>query len=268
MPVLLSPSHSLTRISLGILIAANLSAQTPAPVASPQAAWTKKTPWGEPDLSGVWQQRFVDKNGRPVVGLDLAAFTDIPYQPWSKEKYDYNKTSKGQAYDPESACLPAGVPRSTGLPYPFRLLQQPGLIAMLIEGNVHTYRMIFMDGKPHPEDVNPTWMGHSTGKWEGTTLVIDSVGFNDKTWLDPGGHVHTDKLHTIERFTRTNKQTIDYKIIIDDAGAYTKPYEGGFNLRYSENQELFEYVCQQANYASELMVGDKTKVDRTSQIVP
>ena len=232
------------------------------PAAAPQAnqapaatqAWTKKTPWGESDLSGVWQQRFVDKNGRPVVGLDLADFADIPYQPWSKEKYDYNKTSKGQAYDPESACLPAGVPRSTGLPYPFRLLQQPGLIAMLIEGNVHTYRMILMDGKPHPPDVNPTWMGHSIGKWDGTTLVIDTVGFNDKTWLDPGGHIHTDELHTIERFTRLSETALRYEFTIDDPGAYTKPWGWSYVLVGHPDWEIIEYVCNENNKDVEHMI--------------
>jgi len=223
-----------TRLIFAFLFAFTASAQPPPK--APAAPWTKKTPWGEPDLSGVWQQNFM-RNGRPVVGLDLADFTDIPYQPWSKDKYLYNKTSKGQAYDPESACLPAGVPRSTGLPYPFRLLQQPGLIAMLIEGNIHTYRIILMDGKPHPKDINPTWMGHSVGHWEGETLVVDTVGFNDKTWLDPGGHVHTDQMHTTERFTRQSETALRYDFTIDDP-----------------DWEIIEYVCNENNKDVEHMI--------------
>jgi hypothetical protein len=228
-------------------------ASGPGAAKAPQAAWTKKTAWGDPDFSGVWQQRFLDKRGRPVVGLDLADFTEIPYQPWSKEKYEFNKTPKGQVLDPEAACLPAGVPRSTGLPYPFRLMQSPGLIAMLIEGNVHTYRL-FLVNQEHPKDVNPTWMGHSVARWEGETLVVDTIGFNDKTWLDPGGHVHTDKLHVIERFTRPTENALRYEFTIDDPGAYTKPWGWSYVLEGHHNWELTEYVCNENNKDVEHMI--------------
>jgi hypothetical protein len=241
-------------LAAGMLMALHAHAQTPAPPSPAKpvpTAWTAKTPWGEPDLSGVWQQRFVNQNGRPVVGLDLADFTEIPYQPWSQQKYDYNKTPAGQVFDPESACLPAGVPRSTGLPYPFRLLQQPGLIAMLMEGNVHSYRLISMQDhtgvKPRPQDLNPTWMGHSTGHWEGPTLVVDTAGFNDKTWLDPGGHVHTDQMRTAERFTRLSETRLRYEFTIDDPGAYTKPWGWSYVLEGHPDWEIIEYVCNENN---------------------
>jgi hypothetical protein len=126
-----------------------------------------------------------------------------------------------------------------------------------------------MDGRNHPENLTPTNYGHSIGWWDKDTFVVDTVGYNEDFWLDRRGLPHTEQLHTIEHFTRTDKNTIDYKITIDDPGAYTKPYEGGFNLRYNENQELFEYVCQQANYAHELMVGGESRtVSRSSPIVP
>jgi len=226
------------------------------PLVSAQSWQVKRTPSGEPDFSGVWQQRFVDKNGRPVVGLDLADFTEIPYQPWSKMQYEFNKTGVGQASDPEAHCLPAGVPRSTGLPYPLRLMQSPGLIVMLLEGNVHTYRMILMD-KEHPKDPNPTWMGHSTGKWEGDTLVVDTVGFNNGTWLDPGGHVHTDKMHVIERFTRIAENRLRYEFTIDDPGAYTKPWGWSYALELHPDWEIIEYVCNENNKDVEHMPGAK-----------
>lgn len=224
----------------------------PAP-AKQEAPWTKKTPWGDPDLSGVWQQQFRDRNGRPVVGLDLADFVEIPYQPWSKEKYDFNQTGKGQATDPESYCLPAGVPRTTGLPYPFRFMQSPDLIAMLIEGNVHSYRMIFMN-KEHPKDVNPSWMGHSVGKWEGDTLVIDTLGSNDKTWLDPGGHVHSDQMRVTERFTRLTENQLRYEFTIDDPIAYTKPWGWSYVLVGHHDWEIIEYVCNENNKDIEHMI--------------
>lgn len=205
-----------------------------------------RTPWGTPDFSGVWQQNFRDKNGRPVVGLDLADFTEIPYQPWSKAQYEFNQTGKGQAEDPEAHCLPAGVPRSTGLPYPLRFMQSPELIAILLEGNVHSYRLILMN-KEHPKDPNPAWMGHSTGRWDGETLVIDTIGFNDKTWLDPGGHVHTDRMRTIERFTRIAHDRLHYEFIIDDPGAYTKPWGWSYALELHPDWEIIEYVCNENN---------------------
>jgi hypothetical protein len=223
------------------------------PKPAPEAPWTKENPWGEPDLSGVWQQRFVDAQGRPVVGLDLDDFAQIPYTPQSRAAYDFNQTGKGQAADPEAACLPAGVPRSTGLPYPLRLMQAPGLIAILHEGNVHSYRLVLMN-KEHPADVNPTWMGHSVGKWEGETLVIDTVGFNDRTWLDPGGHIHSDKLRTVERFTRLTENQLKYEFTIDDPIAYTKPWGWSYVLQGHHDWEIIEYVCNENNKDIEHMV--------------
>jgi hypothetical protein len=223
------------------------------PKAAPEAPWTKKTLWGDPDFSGVWQQRFTDKNGRPVVGLDLADFTDIPYTPESKARYDFNKTAKGQVNDPESACLPAGVPRTTGLPYPFRFVQTQNLIAMLIEGNVHSYRVILMN-QEHPKDLNPTWMGHSVGKWDGDTLVIDTIGMNDKTWLDPGGHIHSDKMHIVERFTRLTENGLRYEFTIDDPVAYTKPWGWSYVLLGHHDWEIIEYVCNENNKDIEHMI--------------
>jgi hypothetical protein len=240
------------------IVSAQQSVPTPKPAgaakpqAPPEAPWTKKTPWGEPDLSGVWQQRFM-KNGRPVVGLDLADFTEIPYQPWSKQKYEFNSTPQGQATDPEGYCLPAGVPRTTGLPYPIRLIQQPGLIAMLIEGNVHSFRIIKMPSpdavaaRPKVEDLNPTWMGHSIGHWEGDVLVVETAGFNDKTWLDPGGHVHTDQMRTTEKFKRLTENRLQYEFTIDDPGAYTKPWGWSYVLEGHHDWEIIEYVCNENN---------------------
>lgn len=242
---------------LFVIFASIAFAQPPAgpakPKPAPEPAWTKKTPWGDPDFSGVWQQRFVDKNGRPVVGLDLDDFAEIPYTPASRAQYDFNQTGKGQALDPESACLPAGVPRSTGLPYPLRFMQSPGLIAILLEGNVHSYRLILMN-KEHPKDLNPTWMGHSVGKWEGDTLVVDTVGFNDKTWLDPGGHIHSDKLHTVERFTRLTENGLRYEFTIDDPVAYTKPWGWSYTLLGHHDWEIIEYVCNENNKDIEHMI--------------
>jgi hypothetical protein len=125
-----------------------------------------------------------------------------------------------------------------------------------------------MDGRTHPANVKPTYYGHSIGWWEGDTLFIDTVGFNEGFWMDRDGLPHTEKLHTIERITRTDAAALKYELTVDDPGAYTKPWTGGTTLRWEEGTELFEYQCQQSNYAPELMVGSHGKVDRSTLIVP
>jgi hypothetical protein len=155
-------------------------------------------------------------------------------------------------------------------PYGVEILEISDLQQIFIFdlGGPHTYRTIYMDGRAHPKELVPSYYGHSTGRWEGDTLVVDTVGFNDRFWLDRQGVPTTEKLHLTEKLTRTDYNTIKYEVTVDDPGAYTKPWTSGFNLRWTPNSELFEYICQDNNYAPELMVGSKEFVDRTSKIVP
>jgi hypothetical protein len=125
-----------------------------------------------------------------------------------------------------------------------------------------------MDGRSHPTNLTPSYYGHSIGWWEGDTLVIDTKGFVESFWWDRRGLPHTEQLHTVERLTRTNQQAMTYEFTVDDPGAYTKPFTASFALRWIPDTELFEYVCQQANYAHELMVGQAEKVDRSTTIIP
>ena len=152
--------------------------------------------------------------------------------------------SRDSKDDPEANCLPTGVPRIA--PYPWRIVQTPTHVFFLFEGNIHSYRQIFMNGT-HPADPDPSWYGHSTAKWDGDTLVVDSVGFNDKFWFDFRGHPHTEKLHTIERYTRTDLGTLVNEVTIDDPGAYSKPFTFKFTARLRPNEELMEYICQENN---------------------
>jgi hypothetical protein len=125
-----------------------------------------------------------------------------------------------------------------------------------------------MDGRSHPSNYIPDYYGHSIGWWEGDTLVVETTGFNEGFWLDRGQLPHTETLRTLERFTRTNFDTLKYELTVDDPAAYTAPFSGSLNLVWEANTELFEYVCQEANYAHELMVGRGTSVDRSTLIVP
>jgi hypothetical protein len=194
---------------------------------------------GTVDLSGVWMGSGSNsgditkglKPGEQVIMLPAAEAL--------------MKTRKSQD-DPEANCLPTGVPR--GAPYPWRIVQTPTHYFMLFEGNIHSFRQIFMDGRKHPDDPDPTWYGHSTGKWDKDTLVIDTVGFNDKFWFDYLGHPHTERLHTIERYTRTDLGNMAIEVTIDDPGAYTKPFTTLGRARLQPaGDELLEYVCQENN---------------------
>ena len=155
-------------------------------------------------------------------------------------------------------------------PYGVEIVEMPELKRVYVfdVGGPHTFRTIYMDGRTHPKKLEPNYYGHSIGRWEGDTLVIDTVGFNERFWFDRSGNPHTEQLRTIERLTRLDSATLRYELTIDDPGAYTAPFTGHVDLRLEEGTELFEYVCQQSNFAAELMVGAATSVDRSSPIVP
>jgi hypothetical protein len=175
---------------------------------------------------------------------------DVPFLPWARGIYDYNSRNNSK-YDPEGYCLPPGGPRLMATPYPMEIIQQPEhkRIFMVFEGATHIWREIYMDGRPHPrgDDLNPTYLGHSVGHWDGDTLVVDVVGFNENTWLDYYGHPHTDLLHVVEKFTRPNKATLRYEALIDDPGAYSRPWTIAWNIPWNGSGELTEYICQENN---------------------
>lgn len=196
-----------------------------------------RLPDGKPDLSGVWM------GGGPVddISVGLPKGERMPLLP-SAQKLMQARLSKD---DPEANCLPTGIPRHA--PYPWTFATAPGRLFILFEGNIHSYRQVFMDGRAHPKDPNPTWYGDSIGRWDGDTLVIDTIGFNDKFWFDFRGHPHTEKLHTVERYTRKDFGTLVREITIDDPGAYSKPFTVTFTARLMPKGELIEYICQENN---------------------
>jgi hypothetical protein len=200
---------------------------------------------GHPDLSGVWN------GGGPVGDLaqGLAPGETIPLLPAAKAIMDKRQSKD----DPEANCLPTGIPRIA--PYPWRIVQTPTHIFFLFEGNIHSYRQIFMNGT-HPADPDPSWYGHSIGTWEGDTLVVDTVGFNDKFWFDFRGHPHTEQLHTIERYTRKDLGTLENKVTIIDPGDYAKPFTLSFTARLRPKEELMEYICQENQQDSQHMIGN------------
>ena len=208
--------------------------------------------------------------GGPGVGAGRGAVgpcAPIPYMAWTRAVSDDRRRNE---LEPHTRCKPSGGPRQWLTPYGAELLElRDQKMAYIFDiGGPHTFRTIYMDGRKHPENLTPTYYGHSIGWWEGDTLVVDSVGFNERFWIDRGQLPHTDKLHLIEKYTRTSLETMRYELTVDDPAAYTTTFTGVSNLRWQADTELFEYICQQANQAYTLMVGDGTSVDRTSPIVP
>jgi len=198
---------------------------------------------GKIDLSGVW----TDGGSSPIDRLLKTGELDSLLQPWAKKLM----ASRDDSQDPYNYCMPGGPLRITG-GFAWRFVQHPTTnsthIFMLQEGNAHTYRQIFMDGRKHPEDPTPTWYGHSIGRWDGDTLVIDTIGLNDKFWLDSSGTPHTEQLHLIERWTRTDFTTLRRVVTIDDPGTFTKPFDVTYTAKLSEpGSEILEYICIENN---------------------
>src|SRR5262245_3482805 len=198
---------------------------------------------------------------------DIPKVSEVPFQPWARALYDYRR---GNQFEPHTRCKPSGGPRQFITPYGVEFVDVPELkqIYIMDLGGPHTYRTIYVDGRKHPKDLVPSYYGDSIGHWEGDTLVVDTRGFNDAFWFDRSGLPHTDRLHMIERFTRTDSKTMQYHVTIEDPGAYTRAWSSGFLLGWDPDQELFEYVCQDNNIASDLMLGSQQSIDRHRAIVP
>ena len=181
---------------------------------------------------------------------------DVPLQPWARALVKV-RHDRFLADEPYTRCKPSPGPRSFGTAYGIELLNVPGSdrIYLFTTGGPHTYREIFMDGRRHPQRIEPSDLGHSIGWWEGDTLVIDTVGFNESAWMDRFAMPHTDRLHTIERVTRVDFNTLNYEVTVDDPGAYTAPWTSGYTKRWETGTELFEYVCQENNFGPQLMIG-------------
>jgi hypothetical protein len=194
---------------------------------------------------------------------------DVPLQDWARALLDY-RHERYIADEPYTRCKPSAGPRSFATAYGVELLNIPGSnrIYLFLQGGSHTYREIFMDGRPHPNNVEPSYLGHSIGRWEGDTLVIDTVGLNEKAWMSRDALPHTSQLHLIERVSRPDFNTLKYEVTFDDPGAYTARWTSGFTKTWNSGNELFEYVCQGNNYAPELMIGVEGGAARQSEIVP
>jgi len=192
---------------------------------------------GTPDLSGIWHrtaQRYYNN-----VTADLTA-ADV--QPWAEALYQQRKPDFGKD-SMEVRCLPLG-PVATTTPYAdIKFVQTPTLIVQLLDDL--TYRQIHLDGRPLPKDPNPSWMGYSIGRWEGDTLVVETSGFTDRSWLDYDGHPHTEALRIVERYRRRDTGHLDVEVTFEDPGAYNKAWTVSVPLELFPDTEVLEFVCNE-----------------------
>ena len=209
---------------------------------------TPRTADGKPDLSGNWAPNAIRQN------VDLiGSGVEVPMQPWAAEVYKRHKESLSKE-DPEARCLPPGVPRMSTTPYPWTIVQTPKLIVIVYEGGAHVWRKVFMDGRPHDPSVQETWLGDSVGHWEGDTLVVDTVGQNDKTCIDQSGIPHSSEMHVIERIRRPDMGHLEIEHIIEDPKTFTKPWTFTTHPTLLKG-ELIEYICQENNKDVEHLLG-------------
>ena len=210
-----------------------------------------RTADGHPDLEGIWQTVNtaawdLEAHGASLgvpAGQSVVTGGLIPYRPEALARKREN-AAKRATLDPESKCFLPGVPRITYMPHPFQIVQQADKVTILYE-YLHAMRYIQMNGNPHPEGPIEWWMGDSRGRWEGNTLVVDVVHFNDQTWFDRAGNYHSAALHVVERYTRTGPDHIRYAATIEDPAVFSRPWtiEMPLYRRQEAQSELLEYQC-------------------------
>jgi hypothetical protein len=220
-----------------------------APQSGPAKANIPRLHDGKPDFNGVWDRPRVgdiSKNGNTCgsgnSGCKQVGAGEIPFTPEGLARF--NDRDK---YDYAAFCKPWGYTRAWQTEYPVEILQTPQRLAILWESN-NVFHVVPTDGRDHPKDVDPTWMGHSVGRYEGDTLVIDTKNFNGKTWIDTGQHPSSDALHVIERFRHIDAQHLEYEVTWEDSKMYTKPIKNTRTFtKMKPGEEIMEWWCMENN---------------------
>jgi hypothetical protein len=206
---------------------------------------------GKPDFSGIWISAKADEDvasdghnlnsSRYMANLGRDMEGGLPYQPWLVPIVK-ERTANQAIHDPHIRCLPDAFIRAYGLPHLLKFVHKPDLLVVLNEMNAG-YRQVFVDGRPLPEDPTPAWQGYSTAKWEGDTLVVDSIGFRDDNWIDWNGSVITEEAKVREEIRRPDYGHLEVKVTVDDPKAYTKPWSVTLKQRIVVDAELIDEVC-------------------------
>jgi hypothetical protein len=210
-------------------------AKSPHAAAKTEGAQIPRMPDGKPDFNGVWVIPYTPDMSKEIGGLPFTALGEQDFKQYDPAKYD----STGH-------CLPAGLTRMMNTPMPIQISQSPKSVVVLFEAWM-TWRVIPTDGRDHPKDPEPTWMGNSVGHWDGDTLVVDSIGFNEKTRLDTIGHPHSDQMHVMERFRMSDATHIAYQVTVEDPKMYTKQWTNNRVFTLRPDWQLMEYSCEENN---------------------
>jgi hypothetical protein len=238
-------------IALALAIVLGCSSVASAQTTHPSTGAPAPTPRDTPDFSGVWMK------DRPpaTTGLEYWVYQfnleEPPMTAWGEAQYKAAKSSLGphgvplaETNDPVyKGCSPPGVPRIFLYPLPMQIVQLPGEVIMLFEYDSKR-RQIFTDGRPHDTSLGPSWMGDSIGHWEGATLVVDTVNFNDKSWIDSIGHPHSEALHLVERIRRINHDHLLDDITVEDSKAYNKAWTARLDFLLKPTWTLAERFCE------------------------
>jgi hypothetical protein len=210
----------------------------------------KKGYWGSASVSGLVENTRANISmNRDGLLLNLADADRVaPFQPWAKAVYEYRQRTLLKD-DPLARCLPPGGPRQFHTPHGFQFVEQRdlGRILVLLGGGDRNWRVIFTDGRPQgqADEVVRSYYGNSVGHWEKDTLVVDSIGFNERFWFTAGGLPHTEALHLVERFSRPDLNTLRYEVTVDDPRTYTRPWTGGWTVQWVPDEEIQEYFCEE-----------------------
>ena len=223
---------------------------------APKAGPVKRLRDGKPDIQGFWETRnffsAFDLEAHDKATFEVPAGKGvvvdppdgkIPYQAWALKKKE-ELVNSHLADDPQAHCFLSGVPRQMYTPFGFQIMQPAGNITLLFEA-FHAFRVIHLDGKPHPDENIRLFEGDSRGHWEGDTLVVDVANQNDRTWFDMAGNFHSEDIHVVERYTPVDSNTIKYEAAITDPKVFTRPWKIAFELgrNLEADYENLEYAC-------------------------
>jgi len=212
-----------------------------------------RTAEGKPDLSGIW------RGGGPSYRFNIAQdLKPEDIQPWAEALFQ-ERVRDSRKESPLARCLPVSIPFHNAFNLT-RIVQTPGLMVILYESPNSPHRTVFTDGRALPKDPNPTWLGYSIGRWEGDTLVIDSAGFNDRTWLDSAGHPQTESLRITERLHRRDFGHMDFQMTIDDPKVFTKPFTIKMERLLAPDTEILEDVCENERDAPHMSGGNQFRL--------
>ena len=222
-----------------------------------------RTPDGKPDLSGLWLPERNEYSGNLIQDVDDEAI----FRP--EAEAIFRKRLADFSISPHTRCLPEGPHQIFGTGGPdhslYRIMQSSRVVALLFEGG--GFRQIFLDGRPLPKDPNPTWNGYSVGHWERDTLVVESNGFTERSWLDEAGHPHSEDLHITERFRRADFGHIQFQITFDDPKVLVKPLTRSLTINYASDTEMLEYVCNESERDAVHYVGGTTGARVSAEVL-